>query len=285
MSYLQKQVLTSTFRSFSRAANTLARPLPAFTAIAHRSPQQLYSTSSSTSPVVRPKSTFDDVTFAGLVKSDPELAKYSDSKYQHPASNETVEKARQGLEAKGFKVHVVNNKDEAFDKVRSLIPAGSSINSAHSTTLEEIGFINYLMEDNHPWDNIRGTILKEKDPAKQNELRRKLGTTADYFLTSMSAITEEGEMAHGDFSGTKVGGVAFGAGNVIVVAGSNKIVKDEAEAWKRTKEFALPGVSAFSRKAFNMSKSYITNYEVLRQANPFAPGRTQVVLVKEALGF
>ncbi|KAG0252230.1 hypothetical protein BG011_007112 [Mortierella polycephala] len=285
MSYLQKRALTTTFRSVSWAAKTLARPLPAFAAIAHRSSQQLYSTSSSESPVARPKSTFDDVTFSSLVKSDPELAKYHDSKYQHPASDEAIEKARQGLEARGFTVYVVNNKDEAFDKIRSLIPAGSSINSAHSTTLEEIGFINYLMDNNHPWNNIRGTILKEKDPAKQYELRRLLGTTADYFLTSMSAITEQGEMAHGDFSGTKVGGVAFGAGNVIVVAGSNKIVKDEAEAWKRTKEFALPGVSAFSRKAFNMTKSYITNYEVLRQANPMAPDRVQVVLVKEALGF
>ncbi|KAG9327826.1 hypothetical protein KVV02_000272 [Mortierella alpina] len=259
------------------------RAAPAIAATSLRS--SFFSTSTSDRQSTRPKNTFEDVTFEGLIKSDPQLAPYSTSKYRNAVSDERFEKAKNGLEARGFKVHVAKDKDDAFEKLKSLIPAGSTVNSAHSTTLEEIGYINYLMENNHPWNNIRGTILKEKDPAKQDELRRKLGTTVDYFLTSMSAITENGEMAHGDFSGTKVGGVAYGAGNVIVVSGSNKIVKDEAEAWNRIEQHCLPGVSAFSRKAYKMPSSYITHYEVLRQANPTNPGRIQVVLIKEALGY
>lgn len=138
------------------------------------------------------------------------------------------------------------------------------------------------MSETHPWENIRGTIIAEKDPVKQAELRRKLGTTVDYFLTSMTAITETGEIAHGDQTGTKVGGVSFGAGNVVVVAGTNKIVKDEAEALSRTKEFCLPFVSAYSRRAFKIKEAFMTNYEVLRATQN---GRIQVVLVKDVLGF
>ncbi|KAF9121901.1 hypothetical protein BGW39_010171 [Mortierella sp. 14UC] len=237
---------------------------------------------SAPAAIERPKSTFEEVTWKAFLTHEPELNSLADSKYRHLPSDETVEKTKKALEARGFKVHVVANKDEAFQKVVSLIPAGSSINTAHSTTLEETGVTNLLIAGNHSWNNIRGTIIAEKDPAKQGDLRRKLGTTVDYFLTSMTAITETGEIAHGDQTGTKVGGVAYGAGNVIVVAGTNKIVKDEAEAWKRTTEFCLPFVSAYSRRAFKIKEAFMTNYEVLRATQN---GRIQVVLVKEVLGF
>ncbi|KAF9905754.1 hypothetical protein EC991_001357 [Linnemannia zychae] len=239
---------------------------------------------STSTPVTieRPKSTFENDTWESFLTHEPELKVHANSKYRHLPSDETVEKTKKALEARGFHVHVVANKDEAFKKVVSLIPAGSSVNTAHSTTLEEIGFTNLLIDGNHPWNNIRGTIVAEKDPVKQGELRRKLGTTVDYFLTSMTAITETGEIAHADQTGTKVGGVAFGAGNVIIVAGTNKIVKDEAEAWKRTTEFCLPFVSAYSRRAFKIKEAFMTNYEVLRATQN---GRIQVVLIKETLGF
>ncbi|KAG0205844.1 hypothetical protein BGX33_007716 [Mortierella sp. NVP41] len=240
-----------------------------------------FSTSASVA-VERPKSTFEEVTWKAFLTHEPELNALADSKYRNPASDEKIEKTKAALEARGFKVHVVENKDQAFQKVVELIPAGSTVNTAHSTTLEEIGLTNYLIDGKHSWENIRGTIIAEKDPAKQAVLRRKLGTTVDYFLTSMTAVTETGEIAHGDQTGTKVGGVAHGAGNVIVVAGANKIVKDEAEAWTRTKEFCLPFVSAYSRRAFKIKEAFITNYEVLRATQN---GRIQVVLVKDVLGF
>ncbi|KAF9197814.1 hypothetical protein BGZ49_001592, partial [Haplosporangium sp. Z 27] len=123
------------------------------------------------------------------------------------------------------------------------------------------------------------------DYAKQGELRRTIGSTVDYYLTSVSAVTETGALAHADLSGSKVGGVAFGAANVIVLVGSNKIVKDEAEAHKRTHEFALAAESARARDAYGVPASAVVNYEVIRKANPFNPNRIQVVLVKEALGF
>ncbi|KAG0208287.1 hypothetical protein BGX28_000679 [Mortierella sp. GBA30] len=223
-------------------------------------------------------------TFAALVKSDAQLAPLADHHYTKPASAERVAAAKAGLEATGFKVHLVQNRGEAFEKLKSLIPAGASVNNAHSTSLEEIGFITYLKGET-PWNNVHATILAETDYAKQGELRRTIGSTVDYYLTSLSAVTEDGKLVHADLSGSKVGGVAFGAGNVIVLVGSNKIVKDETEAYKRTHDIALAAESARARDAYGVPASAIVNYEVIRQANPFNPSRIQIVLVNDALGF
>ncbi|KAF9353803.1 hypothetical protein BGX26_008416 [Mortierella sp. AD094] len=231
----------------------------------------------------RPESTFTTTTFAALVETDEQLSKLKGGEYSKAVSVERFNAAKAGLEAKGFKVTVAENKDEAFEKLRDLIPAGASVNSAHSTTLEEIGFVDYLKGET-PYDNVRGTILAEPDRAKQAELRRTIGTTVDYFLTSVGAVTENGELAHGDASGSKVGGVAFGAKNVIIVVGSNKIVKDEAEAYKRITEWCVPFASAFAREVFKVPGSALVNYQVLRQANPFNPDRIKVLLINEALG-
>ncbi|KAF9398673.1 hypothetical protein BGX21_007435 [Mortierella sp. AD011] len=231
----------------------------------------------------RPENTFANTTFAALAETDEQLSKLKGGEYSKAVSAERFNTAKVGLEAKGFKVTVAENKDDAFEKLKSLIPAGASINLAHSTTLEEIGFVNYLMGET-PYDNVRGTILAETDREKQAELRRTIGTTVDYFLTSMGAVTENGEMAHGDLTGTKVGGVAFGAKNVIVVVGSNKIVKDEAEAYKRITEWCFPFAGAYSREVLKVPGTSLVNYQVLRQANPYAPDRIKVLLINEALG-
>ncbi|KAG0214191.1 hypothetical protein BGX33_002382 [Mortierella sp. NVP41] len=223
-------------------------------------------------------------TFAALTKSDAQVTALASSHFAKPASAERINTAKAALEANGFKVHVVNTRHDAFEALKNLIPANASINNAHSTTLEEIGFITYIKGET-PWKNVHGTILSEKDPAKQAELRRTLGSTVDYYLTSVASVTETGHLTHGDLSGSKVGGVAFGAGNVIVVAGSNKIVKDEHEAWKRQEEHALPLESARVRIAYGLPASNITHYEVIRKASPFNANRIQVILVNEALGY
>ncbi|KAG0058788.1 hypothetical protein BGZ89_000968 [Linnemannia elongata] len=232
----------------------------------------------------RPANSYAHTTLEALLKTDEKIAHLKDGAYSKAASPERFESARAALESKGFKVTVAQNRDEAFETLKTLIPDGASLNVAHSTTLEELGFIDYIIGET-PYNNVRSTILAEKDLAKQAELRRTIGTTVDYFLTSMAAVTETGAMAHGDLTGSKVGGVAFGAKNVIVVVGSNKIVKDVDEAYKRTMEWCVPAAGAFSREVFKVPGTSMSHYELLLQQSPFTPGRIQVLLVNEALGF
>jgi L-lactate utilization protein LutB len=72
------------------------------------------------------------------------LAPLANHHYTKAVSAERVEAAKVGLEKSGFKVHVVENRGEAFNPIKNLIPAGASVNNAHSTSLEEIGFVTYL---------------------------------------------------------------------------------------------------------------------------------------------
>ncbi|KAF9931303.1 hypothetical protein FBU30_010442 [Linnemannia zychae] len=234
--------------------------------------------------MAHPVNTNEAETFSALTKSDSQVTHLANSHFSKPASAERINSAKAALEKNGFKVHLVNSKNDAFVALKNLIPAGASINNAHSTTLEEIGFITYIKGET-PWKNVHATIIQERDPIKQAELRRTIGSTVDYYLTSVASITETGHITHGDLSGSKVGGVAFGAGNVIVVAGSNKIVKDENEAWKRQEEHALPMESARVRIAYGLPSSNITHYEVIRTANPFNANRIQIIIVNEALGY
>ncbi|KAG0219134.1 hypothetical protein B0O80DRAFT_253236 [Mortierella sp. GBAus27b] len=274
MPSLLKQV-RRIFKSAKSSSKTAATP------VAKTAPVTAAPSATQTS---HPENTHVNHTFAALAKSDAQLASLAGHRYTKVASTERVNNAKTSLEANGFKVHLVNGRGEAFKTLKSLIPAGSSVNNAHSTTLEEIGFITYLKGETE-WNNVHAQILAEKDPVKQGELRRTVGSTVDYFLTSMSAVTEDGKLAHADLSGSKIGGVAFGAANVIVVVGTNKIVKDEEEAWTRTNEFALAAESARARDAYGVPASAIVNYEVIRKANPFNPNRIQVILVNDSLGF
>ncbi|KAG0348601.1 hypothetical protein BG004_004729 [Podila humilis] len=234
--------------------------------------------------MTRPENTFAHTNFEALVKIDAEVAHLANSAYFKPATAERVAQTKAGLESRGFKVTLAENKDDAFDKLKTMIPAGVSLNVAHSTTLEEIGFIDYLMGET-PYNNVRGTILAEKDPVKQSELRRTLGTTPDYFLTSVGSITVAGSMAHGDQTGTKVGPVSYGAGKVIVVVGTNKIVENDEEALKRMQEWCVPLASAYGREVFKAPSAALTHYEIIHSANPFNPDRIEVLLINEALGF
>ncbi|KAF9112245.1 hypothetical protein BGX27_003754, partial [Mortierella sp. AM989] len=213
-------------------------------------------------------------TFDALAKSDTQLAALSGHYYSKTVSAEPVNTTKTALEANSFKVHLVNSRGEAFETLKSLIPSGASINNAYSTTLEEIG----------EWDSLHTQILVENDFAKQWELRRTIRSTVDHFLTSMSAITEDGKLAHADLAGSKVGSIAFGAKNVIV-AGNNKIVKDEGEAQQCTDGFALAVEGAHACDVYGVAASDIAHNEMIYKANPYFPGRIPVVHINDSFGF
>mmetsp|Transcript_14343 Transcript_14343/g.20008 ORF Transcript_14343/g.20008 Transcript_14343/m.20008 type:complete len:232 (-) Transcript_14343:36-731(-) len=222
---------------------------------------------------------------SGLYASDPQLKNLAVDKYGKPASDEAVEKTKNALIAKQHHAFVVNSKQEALDKIKELIPKGASVHNASSTSLIEIGFVDYFKTQTE-WNNIHAKILAEIDGAKQAELRRTLGNTADYFLSSVTAVSETGEFTVVDLTGTRVGPFTHSAGKVIIVVGSNKIVPTYDDAVKRTEEYALPLESARARIAYGVPGSAINNFVAIKGANPWGgQGRFTVIIVKEALGY
>jgi len=155
---------------------------------------------------------------------------------------------------------------------------------ATSLTLQQIGFIEYLKKREN-LINYKGqaaAAAEKGDMALQGELLAK-GLGADVFLSSVSAVTEEGDIFAADLSGTRVGGW-FAAKHLVVVLGSNKIVANEAAAEKRLNDYQLKLESARVRVAYKVPASAVINKVAVRAANPFGP-RTTVVIVKKSLGF
>lgn len=160
-------------------------------------------------------------------------------KYDELASKETVDRTMSALKGRNVNPVFVETKEEALEKIKELIPSGAEVMTGGSTTLNEIGFSDLMVSKNHPWKNLKDAILEEKNPEKQNKLRRE-SVLADYFLGSVHAVTEDGEVWVASASGSQIPSYAFTSPNVIWVVGAQKIVPDSASAADRIKSYVYP---------------------------------------------
>lgn len=146
-----------------------------------------------------------------------------------------VETVMESLRRSNIEAFFCENKQEAKEKVLSMIPEGSSVGLAGSVTLRQTGIIDELSQGNFKLYNQYLPNL-----SKEESLRiRKEGTLADFFLSGTNAITLNGELINISAMGNKISGLAY-AKKVIIVAGINKIVKDIGEGLERTRHFVAP---------------------------------------------
>lgn len=202
--------------------------------------------------------------------------------YEHLAPEETIEKVTAALKERNIDAVVVDTKAEALEKIKNLIPAGAPVMNGSSTTLQEVGFIDYLKEGKHGWNNVHEEILKEKDPVRQAELRKQ-SILADYFLGSVHAVTEAGQLLVASASGSQIPSYAFSSDNVIWVVGTQKIVPDLDEAMKRIHDYVYPlenkRIQSVGYPGSAMARVLIIEREIM-------PNRhLTVIFVREKLGF
>lgn len=204
-----------------------------------------------------------------------------DKEWTKAPSEKILKETVDSLTQRGIKVVLVDNKEQALEKIKELVPEGVSIANGGSTTLVQIGFVDYLQGGSHGWKNLHEQVLKEKDPIKQADLRRKM-TTADYFLGSVNAISKEGELVACDATGSRVSAYPFSAKNLMIVAGFQKITDNLEEAMKRVREHVYPLENERAKKAYGQGTTFgkwvIIEHEKI-------PNRTTLILVKESLGF
>ena len=197
------------------------------------------------------------------------------------ADDETVEETVSNLEERGFDVVVVDDADEALAAVTEQIPAGASVMNGHSTTLEEIGFDEFLSEGDHEWESLPDEIWSIDDDDKRQTARRE-SQTADYFLGGINAIAETGELVAADLSGSRIGAYPFAAGNVVIVSGTNKIVPTLSDAFDRLESVAYPLENERAQEAYGVESSVAKQLVYRRETEE---GRTTVVLVRDRLGY
>ena len=92
----------------------------------------------------------------------------------------------------------------------------------------------------------------------------------------------QGEVFVASASGSQLAAYVFGAGSVIWVVGSQKIVPDREAAFKRIYEYSFPREDERARDAYGIGSGV---NKVLIVNREFTPGRITVILVKQELGF
>ena len=160
-------------------------------------------------------------------------------KFDAIASKQTVKKTIESLKARNIQAELVNTKEEALKRINKLIPPGKEVMTGGSTTLDQIGFTELLISGKHPWKNLKDGILSEKDPARQMELRKR-SVTSEYFLGSVHAVAETGEIMIVNATGSSIPSNSFSSDNVIWIVGTQKIVPTVEDGFRRIREYCVP---------------------------------------------
>lgn len=193
------------------------------------------------------------------------------------------------LEKRNFQAHYCETGEEARDLVLSMIPDKCLVSWGGSVTINSLGIKEKLAERDVETIDPYST----KDPAESIE-RRRQGLMADYYLMSTNAITMDGELVNIDGMSNRVAALCFGPKKVIVVAGANKLARNLDDAMERAKLYAA--VPNSMRLKMNtpctvtgdcsncLSKDCIC-CNIVTSRFSVRPGRIQVILVNENIGF
>ena len=139
------------------------------------------------------------------------------------------------LEKRNITGYYCETAEDAANQIKELIPDGAEISWGGSVTLDQIGIRKMLKAEGC---NVNDP-MQPKEGDDPIELRRR-SLLCDVFLSSLNAITMEGEIVNIDGTGNRVAAIAFGPNKVILVAGANKIVRNESDAIDRIKNDACP---------------------------------------------
>jgi hypothetical protein len=196
------------------------------------------------------------------------------------ADDDRVTRTVAALEANGIRVLRAANAGDAKRIVLGLIPAGSQVHHGASQSLEVAGIVEEI-ETSGRYEPLRPRMLSMDRETQADEIRR-LTSSPDVMLGSVHAVTESGSLVTASASGSQLGPYASGAGKVILVVGTQKIVSDLEDARRRIDEYAFPLEDARAQAAYGM-RSGVNKVLIINRE--WAPDRTTVVLVDEALGY
>lgn len=145
-----------------------------------------------------------------------------------------IKKTMANLEKNNMKPYFVETKEDVIPLIKTLIADGESISHGGSETLKEIGAIEMIKTGNYDYIDRSGL---EGEELRQSYIR---AFGCDTYLTSVNAVTENGELYNVDGNSNRVACIVYGPRQVIAVVGINKIVKDINAAVERVKTTAAP---------------------------------------------
>lgn len=141
----------------------------------------------------------------------------------------------QALQRRHFDAVYVSTKEEAKERLLSMIAKEDTVAFGGSQTLGEMGVVPALKE--------AGYRVIDRDEAKTPQERVELMRTAllsDTFLMSANALSQDGQLVNLDGNGNRVAALLYGPRQVIVCVGMNKVAPTVEDAIRRVRSIAAP---------------------------------------------
>ncbi len=203
--------------------------------------------------------------------------------YKNTADSLIREFGKRNIEASYFE-----DSSSMLSYIRELLPANALVSWGGSMTLKETGTADFLRSG-------KFRTLDRDSVSGAEELHKVFhqALSCEYYFMSSNAVTMDGKLVNIDATGNRVAALCYGPDNVIVIAGMNKVVKDEEAAVSRIKNYASPVNAVRLSRNTPCSKTgmcadclgnTICSHTVITR-NSIAEGRIKVLLVGEILGY
>ena len=197
-----------------------------------------------------------------------------------------AQKVIKGLASRNMTGYYAHDKEEAVKIALGLIPEGSTVTMGGGMSVHETGLVEELKKGNY--DFIDRDAMEDKRDAML------AAYDADFFLSSVNAMTEDGVLVNIDGNANRVSAIAQGPKKVIFIVGMNKICSDTDGAMKRARNVAAP----INAQRFGLDTPCAKTGSCMNCKSPDTiccqflitryskhAGRIHVILVNDVLGF
>ena len=197
-----------------------------------------------------------------------------------------AQKVIKGLASRNMTGYYAEDRQAALKQALALIPEGSSVTMGGAMSAHEIGLVealksgSYNFIDRDAYADRRAAMLAAYD--------------ADVFLSSVNAMTEDGELVNIDGNANRVSAIAQGPKKVVFIVGMNKVCSDLDGAMKRARNVAAP----INAQRFGLSTPCAKTGACMNCKSPDTiccqflitryskhKDRIHVILVNDSLGF
>ena len=200
-----------------------------------------------------------------------------------------INKVVENLKVRGFEPFYFETRDEAIDKIVEIVGHDKSVGFGGSMTVHELELMDILENEGNKILSHSKVSPEERDHVYQ------LAQSANFYISSTNALTEQGELVNIDGTANRVTTFTFGVKNIIFVLGINKITKDVTSAINRIRNYAAPKncvrlkkntpCATLGRCVNCNSDDCICNTTVISHHPTSKQDHVYVIIINEELGY
>ena len=197
-----------------------------------------------------------------------------------------AQKVIKGLESRNMTGYYAEDREAALKQALALIPEGSSVTMGGAMSAHEVGLVKALKSGSYNFI--------DRDAFADRRAAMLAAYDADVFLSSVNAMTEDGELVNIDGNANRVSAIAQGPKKVVFIVGMNKVCSDLDGAMKRARNVAAP----INAQRFGLSTPCAKTGACMNCKSPDTiccqflitryskhKDRIHVILVNDSLGF